>query len=326
MKDLTTYKKTLKKVVKKLKHFNLDELDCNYKKLKNAFDIAYEFKIFDLSDIEKEKLDLYKYELFKHLTKISGGLSFLAIQILAANAIMKGNKFQYKEKYFKKKCGIAINHLRAPITLVSGKKVTDGFHLNGTLTWASGYKIFDTLLIGFHCDGLEYEVIAKFKKQDGFNIGNADKTFVGNSLNTVNIELNNFFVKSKNIVSSQPIGNYSKAKSVSKTVHLCLYALGYTTLLYTKDKEFKKNARKKLNKLRDKFLNSSDPFKMDILRVQLFELVHSMITTSIVLHGGKSILSSEHLQRLYREIIMFNANGLNHDLKMISKSNFLKEL
>jgi hypothetical protein len=324
MKDLTTYKKTLKKVVKKLNHFDLDELDCNYKKLKIAFDIAYKFNIFDLSDIEKEKLDLYKYELFKHLTKISGGLSFLAIQILAANAIMKGNKFHLKEKYFKKKCGIAINHLRAPITLVWAKKVPNGYKLNGTLTWASGYKIFDTLLIGFHCDGLEYEVIAKFKKQDGFKIGNAEKTFVGHSLNTVDIELDDFFVENKHIVSSKPIGNYTKAKSVSKTVHLCLYALGNTALLYTQDVEFKKDARKKLNTLRDKFLDSADPLKMDILRVKLFELVHSIITTAIVLYGGKSILSKEALQRLYREIIMFNANGLNNNLKKISKSNFLK--
>ena len=324
MKDLITYKKTLKKVLYKLKSFDLDTLDSDYKQLKIVFDIAYSFDIFNLNDIETDKIDLYKFELFKHLTKISGALSFLAIQILAANAIMKNNQFKYKEKYLQKKSGIAINHLRAPITLVSAKKITNGFALNGTLTWVSGYKIFDTLLIGFHCDGCEYEVITKFKKQEGFIIGKADKTFVGNSLHTVTIKLNDFFVKEKNIISSKPIGNYTKAKSVSKTVHLCLYALGNTSLLYTEDKEFKKNARYKLDKLRDEFLSSFDPIKMDFLRVKLFDLVQSTITTAIILQGGKSILSSGNLQRLYRELIMFNANGLNHDLKEISKTNFLR--
>ena len=324
MKNLLKYTKNVENVVRELSRFNLDTLDLDYKELKKAFHIAYLSGIFNLTDIEKNHLDLYKYELFKHLTQVSGALSFMAIQILAANAIMQGNNFRYKEKYFKRKCGIAINHLRAPITLVSAQKVDGGYSLKGTLTWASGYKIFDTLLIGFHCDGSEYEVVTKFKKQNGFTIDKPTKTFVGNSLHTVNIELDNFFVKEKNIISSKPMGNYSKAKSISRTVHLCLYALGNSALLQTKDEEFKKKAKDKLDALKDPFLKSTDSKKMDLIRVELFELVLNIITTAIILQGGKSILSSGNLQRLYRELIMFNANGLNHDLKEISKTHFLR--
>jgi len=323
MKDLNTYITTLKTVSSKIEQFDFDVLDYDYLKLEKAFEIAYSFGIFDLTNIEKEKTDLYKYELFKTLTLSSGNLSFLAIQILAANAIMNNNNFIKKEEYLRKKCGIAINHLRIPKTIVSAKKVDNGYKLNGILTWASGYKIFDTLLIGFHCDNLEYEVMAEFKEQIGFNIGIAPKTFVGYGLNTVNIELNDFFVKDENIVSSNSIGNYTRNKSVSKTVHLCLYALGNSALLNTDDIEFRDNARLKLDGLKEKFLFSSDVNEMDILRVQLFELVHSIITTAMILNGGKSILSSQNLQRIYREIIMFNANGLNHNLKDISKTNFL---
>jgi len=325
MKDLTTYKTTLDKTIEKLTVFDFDELDYDYVELQKAFQLAYGFEIFDLSNIEKEKIDLYKYELFKTLTSISGNLSFLAIQILAANSIMLGNNFSKTQKYLKKRCGIAINHLRVPKTIVSAVKEKDGYKLNGILTWASGYKIFDTLLIGFHCDGLEYEVMADFKEQKGFNIGEAPKTFVGNALNTVNIELSNFFVKEENIVSNNPIGNYTKNKSVSKTVHLCLYALGNSALLYTNDEGFKNNAQFKLDKLKDKFLFSSDVQDMDDLRVQLFELVQNIITTGMILNGGKSILSNQNLQRLYREIMMFNSNGLNNDLKNISKQNFMNK-
>jgi len=324
MKDLNTYKETLQDVYHQLQKFDFDTLDHDYLELKKAFDIAYDFRIFDLNNIEKEKIDLYKYELFKTLTMISGNLSFLAIQILAANSIMNKNSFHKESFYLNKKCGIAINHLRVPKTIVSAIKVDGGYKLNGLLTWASGYKIFDTLLIGFHCDNLEYEVMADFRNQDGFDIGIASKTFVGNGLNTVNIELNNFFVSDKNIVSSKIIGNYTRAKAISKTIHLCLYALGHSAIANTEDKEVKEYARDKLDILKKDFLNSNDPDEMDIIRIKLFELVQNIITTAIVLYGGKSILSSENLQRFYREIIMFNANGLNNDLKEICKSNFLK--
>jgi len=324
MKDLITYRNTLQKTIEQLKQFDSDKLDYDYIVLQKAFLIAYSFEIFDLSDIEIEKADLYKYELFKTLTTISGNLSFLAIQILAANSIMNTNNFKRKDEYIKKRCGIAINHLRVPKTIVSAIKVDNGYRLNGILTWASGYNIFDTLLIGFHCNNLEYEVMADFTEQNGFNIGVAPKTFVGNGLNTVNIELNNFFVADKNIVSSNPIGNYTRNKSVSKTVHLCLYALGNSALLHTSDTEFKEDAKTKLNKLKDNFLLSSDPELMDTIRVSLFELVQNIITTAMVLNGGKSILSNQNLQRLYREIMMFNSNGLNDDLKKITKQNFLK--
>jgi len=317
MKDLTTYRNTLKDVLEQLDRFDFDKLDYDYSELKEAFDIAYSFGIFDLSNIEKEKLDLYKYELFKTLTLISGNLSFMAIQILAANAIMKSNNFAQKDFYFKKKCGIAINHLRVPKTIVSAVKIDGGYKLSGTLTWASGYKIFDTLLIGFHCDSLEYEVMADFINQEGFSIGEAPKTFVGNALNTVNIELKDFFVKNESLVSSQSIGNYTRAKAVSKTIHLCLYSLGNSALRHVNDIEFKENARVKLDDLKEIFLLSLDPDNMDYLRVKLFVLVQSIITTAMVLNGGKSILSEKQLQRFYREIIMFNANGLNNELNII---------
>ncbi|MDC0933562.1 hypothetical protein OAR97_06890, partial [Arcobacteraceae bacterium] len=284
---------------------------------------VYDFGVFNLTSIEKDQIDLYKYELFKTLTLISGNLSFLAIQILAANSIMKTRGFHKINHFLQKKCGIAINHLRVPKTIVWAEKVEGGFILHGILSWASGYKIFDTLLIGFHCDNLEYEVMADFKNQDGFSIGEAPKTFVGNGLNTVNIELNNFFVKDENIVASRPLGNYTEAKAVSTTIHLCLYSLGNAVLLNTNDEEFKQNASLKLDALKEIFLNTKDTKQMNHLRVELFELVQSIITTAMTLYGGKCILSTTNLQRFYREIIMFNVNGLNTDLKEISKTNFL---
>ncbi len=324
MDNLKEYKEKLEHLTNKLLKYNLNNADNDHKELKILFDEVYESGILKLYEVNKEYHDLYKLELFTRLSQVSGTLSFLVIQILAANNIMAKNNYSKKEHYFNKKCGIAINHLRAPFTVVKGEKCQGGYKLTGILTWASGYKIFDTLLIGFHCEGNEYEAMADFKAQDNFHIGNADETFVGYGLNTVNIELKEFFVKEEDIVSSQPMGNYTKVKSASKTVHFCLYGLGTCALLNSGDEEFKDNAALKLEKIKNAFMESSDTDELDTLRVELFILVQDIVTTAMILQGGSSILSSKTLQRVYRELIMFNSNGLNDTLKSIFKDKFLE--
>jgi hypothetical protein len=44
----------------------------------------------------------------------------------------------------------------------------------------------------------------------------------------------------------------------------------------------------------------------------------------MILNGGKSILLEKNLQRYYRELIMFNSNGLNTKIKHLFLNSFLK--
>lgn len=324
-KELKNYVKSLDKTIKEIEIFEPYKIDSKTKYLKKVFDIAYKNKLFSLYKYDAKLQDRLKLKLFEKLSAYSGSLSFLAIQILAANSIMKKNNFKKKEFYFKKKCGIAINHLRVPKTLVKASKCDGGYFLNGTLTWASGYKIFDRLLIGFHYDNKEYEVLAKFQESRNFRIINTPLTFVGQSLNTVNVRLNDFFVKDENIVSSQVLGNYTKNKSLSKTIHYALYSLGKASLKECRDKEFKKYAKRKLKEIKEAFLKCSDGKELDRLRIKLFNLVQNIITTAMVQKGGKSILSIENLQRYYKEIIMFNSNGLNNEIKNLFKEDSLEK-
>ena len=309
------YIKLLNKTTKELSQFELEKLDSNTKLLKKAFDIAYNNGVFKLYEYPIELQDRLRFELFSKITRYSGNLSFLAIQILAANTIMNKNNFLKKELFFQKKCGIAINHLRANKTFVSAKKTDGGYLLNGVLTWASGYKIFDKLLIGFHFENKEYEVLSSFKKSSTFKIVETPKTFVGQGLNTVNIELKEFFVKDENIVSSNEIGNYTKNKSLSKTVHYALYGLGIGAIKNLENSDFKHISKLKLKKIKVAFLNSNSGKELDNIRVKLFKTVQDIVTTAMILNGGKSILSNKNLQRYYRELIMFNSNGLNTTIK-----------
>jgi len=320
--NLKQYKQQLIDLLIDLKKLNANKADEDYQELQKLFDIVYESGVLNITHLEKSIQDDYKLELFTFLSSISGTLSFLTIQILAAYNIMAKNHYPKREYYFKKKCGISINHLRAPVTVISGEKVEGGFKLTGTLTWASGYKIFDTLLIGFHSDGFEYEAMAKFEPQVGFEIGNCNDTFVAYALNTVNIELKDFFVKDEDIISSNSIGNYTKAKSASKTVHFCLYGLAVSAILQSQNKQFIAKASYDLEVIKNKIIASTDLYELDTLRVDLFRLVQDIITTAMILIGGKSVLASENLQRAYRELIMFNSSGLNNTLKDIFKTKF----
>jgi len=317
-----TYKQNLEHAIKEIEKLPLYKLDSDTKLLKQAFDILYERDVFTLYKVDLKEHNEYKFILFSMLTKVSGSLAFLAIQILAANVIMLMNDFPKREEYFSKQCGIAINHLRVPVTVVSATKCEGGYRLKGTLSWASGYDIFDTLLIGFHYDGCEYEAMADFSNSENFVVGEVATSFVGNSMATVNIELNNFFVKDEDIVSSQIMGNYTKKKSVSKTVHFALYGLGVGAVEMLKDDEVRDLAQKRLERIKEQFLATSDGELMDRLRVELFTLLQTVITTGMVLYGGKSILIEEKMQRYYRELIMFNSNGLNNTIKGLFKDEF----
>jgi hypothetical protein len=320
----TDYLKQLELLSSKLEPFNPNLCDMDYKVLQEQFDVVYDSGILQITHLPKDIQDEYKLLLFTTLTKYSGALAFLVIQILAANNIMSKHNYAKQEYYLKKKCGIAINHLRVNKTIVSAKKIEDGYLLNGTLTWASGYKIFDILLIGFHHGENEYEAMAPFQLQDGFTLGVAPQTFVGNGLNTINIDLKDFFIKEEDIVSSNPLGNYTKQKSASKTVHFCLYGTACASLDKIIDEELFINAKEKLETIKSKFLASTNTNELDILRVELFQLAQNIITTAMTLQGGISILSNDDFQRHYRELIMFNSNGLNSTLKEIFKEKFLK--
>jgi hypothetical protein len=324
MNEIKKYLNIVKKTTKEIEKISLNKLDTDTKKLKKAFDIAYDNGVFALYNYDTSIQEKLKFILFSKLTKYSGSLSFLGIQILAANKIMDKNNFAKKEYYFNKKCGIAINHLRANKTIISALKTKNGYKLNGTLTWASGYKIFDKLLIGFHYGNKEYEVLADFKVKKGFQIAQAPETLVGYSLNTINIKLDNFYVNDEDIVSSNEIGNYTKNKSLSKTVHYSLYGIGVGAIKNIEDKNLKNISKKRVKKIKNKFLKSSDGDELDNLRVELFLLLQDIITTGMILNGGKSILLEKNLQRYYRELIMFNSNGLNTKIKHLFLNSFLK--
>jgi len=93
-----------------------------------------------------------------------------------------------------------------------------------------------------------------------------------------------------------------------------------------RDEESAQKASIGLERLRYAFLEIEEGEFLDSLRVELFHLVQGIVTTGMVLGGGGSLLASEALTRYYRELMMFNANGLNAGLKQRQKTLFLEEI
>ncbi len=324
LEESRRYKQRIEKAVKRLGCLQRHRLDSDATLLKEAFDIAYEAGLFDLHEYDAALHNDLKFELFSALTPISGSLAFLAVQILAANRIMQSNGFAKAPAYYKKKCGIIINHLRAPVTVIDAVKSDSGYRLSGRLTWASGYKIFDTLVVGFHHEGEEFQAVMPFEKGPGCYIGEPIETFVGESMHTVNMELDGFEIPFDDVISSHEIGHYTRQKSVSKTVHIALYAIGRGAVAALEDEAVKAQADNHLEALKEQFMYESDGTRMDALRIELFERVQKVITTGMILHGGRSMLAVKDLQRYYREVMMFNFNGLNSEIKGLFKSSFLE--
>lgn len=320
-----TYLKQLEIAKEALRALPFSSLDDDTLLLKKAFDITYDSKILNLYDYPLELQEELKFSLFSILPGLSGSLAFLAIQILAANKIMAINNFPRQREFFAKKCGIAINHLRAPRTIVDSVKTEKGYALSGTLTWASGYGIFDHLVIGFHHKGEEMEAVIPFETQEGMQVGEVSDTFVGKSMNTVNIELKDYHVPFDAIISTKPLGTYTRAKSLSKTIHYALYGLGLGALEMITDTELKQVAIEELEAIKSAFLHTSDGQVMDALRIELFNLVQKIITTGMIQRGGIAILANQRLQQYYRDLIMFNANGLNDTIKSLFRLSFLRE-
>jgi alkylation response protein AidB-like acyl-CoA dehydrogenase len=326
MDNAYAYETLLAKTAAALRRTDVWRLDNDTSALKKAFERLYEAGIFAFYRYDPADHERMKLALFSEITPVSGALAFLGIQILAANKIMQHNAFAQKESYFAKRCGIAVNHLRAPATVVSAVRVGSVYRLTGRLSWASGYGIFDHLLAGFHCDGHEMQAVIPFASGKGFDIDTSLNTFGANAMNTVNITLCDYEIPEAYIVASHPIGTYTQNKSLSKTVHYALYGIGLGALEAIRDEAVKTHAAAALERIKTAFLQATEGQTLDALRVDLFLLLQQTLTAGMILEGGGAVLTDRPLQRYYRELIMFNANGLNTDLKNRYKAVFLRDL
>ena len=316
------YSDILEKTKKSLEQFDANQADLDSTELAQMYSVVFKSGLLEITHLPKLKQEELKQQLFFMLCQISGSLAFLVVQNLAAFTIMDNNNFLKRDNYKQYSCGIAINHLRSPKDEVEAKRVDGGYVVSGELRWVSGDTIFEKLIVGFCFCGSEMEAIVDFKNSDSFKIDKAELTVAGYAMMTQTISLKEYFVPNDTIISSHPRGNYTKAKSASKTVHFCLYALAWRASTELEDLQLKKSIQNRLDELKSSFMNSHDGYTLDNLRIELFSYALDVAKLALTLSGGRALLLSSPIQRVYREILMFNANGLNKNLKDLFLKKF----
>jgi len=294
--------------------------DSDTTALKACYDALVAEGFLDILHVDVTQHEGIKQLLFSALCAKSGALGFLAVQHLAAYKIMHNGHYKHANDLA---CGIAINHLRAPKRLVVATKRGRHYYLNGTLRWASGFSIFDALVIGFHYEQYEMHALIDFNVQPGLNVSEKVQTFAANSMNTRNVELIDFKLDERAIIAQKEQGAYTQQKSLSKTVHYAFLGICQGALESCSDVTLETFALEQLQQFTNAIASCGEASTLLELRQQLFFFAQQLITTAMVQQGGAASLADASLQRLYRELMLFNANGLNADMKAQNRRAFL---
>ncbi len=169
----------------------------------------------------------------------SGALGFFQRQHQAAARFVScSDKIALKQEWLslmakgKRRVGVSISHLRAPATpCVEAVPTEGGWSLRGHISWVSGYRLFEWLVVGFFCpdEGLEGMGLVRFKKGRTFKMSKVLDMIALSSTQTLSIELKDHFLPESRIISLKPIGAYGEASNPLNVqfVNLSAVALGF---------------------------------------------------------------------------------------------------
>ena len=274
---------------------------------------------FNKSLIEQiDNSDNREHQIHTALEEISyysGSLSFMFLQNLSATAYLNklAKESLCKLEEVRYNCGIAFAHLRISKTFVKGLDNGENIILTGNLPWASGYMIFDYLLIGYHFNNQEYISWCKFENSKSFQISDVMQTFVASSLNTVSIKLDNFVISKSNTISIENIGTFNNLLGDSSRMPSLITGIMKRGIDLISDKYVveKDNFSVQLMSIIENILNKNEIINT---RKESLKLSQMIITFCAVSTGGKSVLINNSIQRLYRECLLFSLSGVSPNI------------
>lgn len=175
----------------------------------------------------------------EQIQSYSGALGFFQRQHQAAARFIGGSAcLELKDTWLKpmikgkRKVGVSVSHLRNPrAPCVEARRTDGGWFLNGVVPWVSGYRLFDSLVMGFFCpdEGLEGMGLIAFKKSRAFKPHPIISTVALSSVNTLTVELKELFVPEQSIISLSQMGTYAETSDALNVqyVNLSAVALGF---------------------------------------------------------------------------------------------------
>ena len=123
--------------------------------------------------------------------------------------------------------GIGFSHLhQIEYPPVTAREYSGHFVVNGPIRYATGYSVFNWLVLGFIIDNEEFMALIPFEEQDGLEIGDKMSLIAADSTQTICFNLTDYKVLKQNIFSRNPVGTFHAASIRSK--HIVAYHMGTT--------------------------------------------------------------------------------------------------
>lgn len=267
---------------------------------------------------------LFKHNYHSIIAQTSGTLFFLQTQnegTLGLTTKFKCDTFcpeLYQALYQQElTMGAAFSHLRRESAPLKGRKVKDGYIIEGQVFWATGYKIFDKLFIGFNDDKMnEIFAIIDFKASDHMTIMPAADPIATRAANTVSASFHDLFIPEHHIICHQKnrfMINVTKksTKQASALFGFALAALDHIPEHNDHLKQSKIFFRKQLDHLQSAILTCDDQQASANCRLDAYIIAQQIIQTASLAIGGRATLNSHPLTRIYREVMLFNISGIN---------------
>jgi hypothetical protein len=257
------------------------------------------------------------------LAQYSGALLFLQGQhqfvIFVLKQYLPAKKvITLLENIVKTKEGIGLSFV-AKKNAFTIKTNPEGLMLSGVLPWVSGFNFFSKILLIFNHNDKLYLTLLPFKAQKAekgeLTISACMNTTVFTSVNTVRIDLKNWFVHNDEIIVTCPLNDF---KSIE---HPTIYNFaGASTALLSLVKTSRHADNEKIKQILEiltlqlqEYLHNITIENTDkkILRAQGLTLAERCATFARIACGGEGMLTNHPLNRLSREIWQYAVSGLS---------------
>jgi alkylation response protein AidB-like acyl-CoA dehydrogenase len=201
------------------------------------------------------------------------------------------------------------------------EQIKNGWQLNGTLPWVTGWGIYPKILCNFFTEDQAVYVRLPFVDTifAGGQLGcSTPLTTAGlSAVNTVRIELTNWLVAEQDILIIRPKSQPWPRKKHNAVYYMagCMAALlaliadGLTKAAINRPYQELYNAYQHYVKTAQDV--STDPLKV---RAQGYQLAHQIAALALLAVGGRGMLANHPLQRLTRELWQYSLAGINDPL------------
>lgn len=202
---------------------------------------------------------------------------------------------------------------------IRGYQEKNGYRISGKVNFATGWKFFDKIVIGFYL-GADQEVFAvipfcSLKENNGSMIVNSVLETIGmESINTVSFQLENYFISNEDIIGLWPsqtfFENYKHFLPYAYAIGIAQEALDIVSrsFLFEENPTLRNKyllLQEKLMAYRKQVYLPQQNKSSDDLFANMMHVTWLCMQFSLLVAGGLGLLNNSSIQRLYREIVIW---------------------